>query len=55
MYVVSTTICRSSRRKLVLLANQRDDIDIQRRHMDTSVLLVKAIGGGWDITQLPKL
>jgi NodT family efflux transporter outer membrane factor (OMF) lipoprotein len=38
-----------------LLANQRNDIDIQRRRMDASVLLVKAIGGGWDTTQLPKL
>ena len=39
----------------VLLTNQRNDIDIQRRRMDASVLLVKAIGGGWDTTQLPRL
>jgi outer membrane protein TolC len=39
----------------VLLANERNDIDIQRRRMDASVLLVKAVGGGWDTTQLPKL
>jgi NodT family efflux transporter outer membrane factor (OMF) lipoprotein len=39
----------------VLLTNQRNDIDIQRRRMDASVLLVKAIGGGWDVSQLPKL
>jgi NodT family efflux transporter outer membrane factor (OMF) lipoprotein len=39
----------------VLLTNQRNDIDIKRRRMDASVLLVKAIGGGWDTTQLPKL
>jgi NodT family efflux transporter outer membrane factor (OMF) lipoprotein len=38
-----------------LLTNQRNDIDIQRRRMDASVLLVKALGGGWDTTQLPKL
>jgi NodT family efflux transporter outer membrane factor (OMF) lipoprotein len=38
----------------VLLTNQRNDIDIKRRRMDASVLLVKAIGGGWDTTQLPK-
>ena len=38
-----------------LLTNQRNDIDIQRRRMDASVLLVKAVGGGWDTTQLPKL
>ena len=36
-----------------LLTNQRNDIDIQRRRMDASVLLVKAIGGGWDASQLP--
>ena len=39
----------------VLLANQRNDIDLMRRRMDASVLLVKAVGGGWDTTQLPKL
>jgi NodT family efflux transporter outer membrane factor (OMF) lipoprotein len=36
-----------------LLTNQRNEIDIQRRRMDASVLLVKAIGGGWDTSQLP--
>ncbi len=39
----------------VLLANQRNDIDIERRRMDASVLLVKAIGGGWNTGQLPKV
>jgi NodT family efflux transporter outer membrane factor (OMF) lipoprotein len=38
----------------VLLTNQRNEIDIMRRRIDASVLLVKAIGGGWDTTQLPK-
>ena len=37
------------------LLNERNDIDIQRRQMDASVLLIKALGGGWDVTQLPKL
>ena len=36
------------------LTNERNDIDIMRRRMDASVLLVKALGGGWDTTQLPK-
>ena len=38
-----------------LLTNQRNDIDIERRRMDASVLLVKAIGGGWNVSQLPTL
>ena len=37
----------------VELANERNAIDIARRRMDASVLLVKALGGGWDLTQLP--
>jgi NodT family efflux transporter outer membrane factor (OMF) lipoprotein len=37
------------------LENERNDIDIMRRQMDASVLLVKALGGGWDVTDLPKL
>ena len=37
----------------VLLTNQRNDIDIRRRRIDASVLLVKAVGGGWDVSQLP--
>jgi NodT family efflux transporter outer membrane factor (OMF) lipoprotein len=38
----------------IALTNERNDIDIQRRRMDASVLLVKAVGGGWDVSQLPK-
>jgi NodT family efflux transporter outer membrane factor (OMF) lipoprotein len=37
------------------LANERTAVDIQRRRMDASVLLVKALGGGWDVSKLPKL
>jgi len=38
----------------VTLTNQRNEIDILRRRMDASVLLVKALGGGWDVSELPK-
>lgn len=37
------------------LANERTAVDILRRRMDASVLLIKALGGGWDSGKLPKL
>ena len=36
------------------LNNERNEIDILRRRMDSSVQLIRALGGGWDVTQLPK-
>ena len=36
------------------LLNERNDIDIMRRRMDASVLLIKALGGGWSTAQLPR-
>jgi NodT family efflux transporter outer membrane factor (OMF) lipoprotein len=37
------------------LANERAAVDIMRRRMDASVLLIKALGGGWDTSDVPKL
>lgn len=38
----------------VALQNQRNEIDILRRRIDASVLLVKALGGGWITGDLPE-
>jgi NodT family efflux transporter outer membrane factor (OMF) lipoprotein len=37
------------------LTNERNQVDILRRRMDASVLLVKAVGGGWNVADLPEL
>jgi NodT family efflux transporter outer membrane factor (OMF) lipoprotein len=37
-----------------LLQNQRTAIDLQARQFVSSVGLVRALGGGWDTSQLPK-
>jgi NodT family efflux transporter outer membrane factor (OMF) lipoprotein len=37
-----------------LLANQRNDIELTRRRFESSVLLIKALGGGWDASKLPQ-
>ena len=37
----------------IALQNERNDVDILRRRMDATVLLIKALGGGWDTSQLP--
>jgi outer membrane protein TolC len=39
----------------VALENERAAVDIARRRMDASVSLIKALGGCWDVSQLPKL
>jgi len=38
----------------IALQNERNNVDIQRRRMDASVLLIKALGGGWSTAELPK-
>jgi NodT family efflux transporter outer membrane factor (OMF) lipoprotein len=38
----------------IALTNERTDVDILRRRMDASVLLIKALGGGWNVSKLPQ-
>ena len=37
------------------LSNERTAADLMTRRMTASVQLIKALGGGWDISQLPKM
>jgi NodT family efflux transporter outer membrane factor (OMF) lipoprotein len=37
----------------IALQNKFTEVDILRRRMDASVLLIKALGGGWEVTKLP--
>lgn len=39
----------------VALNDERAAVDIATRRMTASVLLIKAIGGGWDVGQIPQL
>ncbi len=35
------------------LSNERAHVDLLNRRLSASVLLIKALGGGWDASQLP--
>jgi NodT family efflux transporter outer membrane factor (OMF) lipoprotein len=37
------------------LTNERNAVDILRRRMNASALLIKALGGGWQVADLPSL
>jgi len=37
----------------IALSDESTEVDLLRRRMDASVLLIKALGGGWDVTKLP--
>ena len=39
----------------IALLNERNEVDILRRRMDASVLLIKGLGGGWDVAKLPQI
>jgi NodT family efflux transporter outer membrane factor (OMF) lipoprotein len=39
----------------IALLNERNEVDILRRRMDSSVLLIKGLGGGWDVSKLPQV
>ena len=37
------------------LNNERTAVDLLTRRMNSAVLLIKALGGGWDVSKLPQL
>jgi hypothetical protein len=39
----------------IALENERNEVDILRRRMDASVLLIKALGGRWDVSKHPQI
>jgi NodT family efflux transporter outer membrane factor (OMF) lipoprotein len=37
------------------LSNERTAVDILTRRMNSTVLLIKALGGGWDVSKMPQV
>jgi outer membrane protein TolC len=37
----------------IALQDERSAVDVQTRRMTASVLLIEALGGGWDVSKLP--
>jgi NodT family efflux transporter outer membrane factor (OMF) lipoprotein len=37
------------------LSNERTAVDILTRRMNSTILLIKALGGGWDVSKLPQV
>jgi NodT family efflux transporter outer membrane factor (OMF) lipoprotein len=39
----------------IALSNERAEVDLMQRRMGAAVQLVRALGGGWDLSKLPKI
>jgi outer membrane protein TolC len=39
----------------IALENERNEVDILRRRLDARVLLIKALGGSWEVSKLPQI
>jgi outer membrane protein TolC len=50
-----TTYLQVLTAQTTLLTNQRTQADIATRQFVSSVQLIRALGGGWDTSQIPKL